>query len=80
MRTTAGNICATGLYSRDKAPPRHPVSCEIDGRAHTGIYWVAGKILTVATGRGGKSTQMRGMPAEALAKQLLEKLAEEGKA
>lgn len=36
--------------------------------------------MTVSTGMGGRSTQVRGMPAEALAKQLLQKLAKEGKA
>jgi hypothetical protein len=64
----------------DNNPSRHPVSCEIDGKAHRGTYWVAGKILTVSTGKGGKSTQIRGTPAETLAKQLLHKLAMEGKA
>ena len=67
-------------HSVDKPPLRHQVSCVVDGRAHTGIYWVAGKILTVATGRGGKSTQVRGKPAEILAQQLLQQLAQEGKA
>jgi hypothetical protein len=64
----------------DNNPSRYPVSCEIDGKSHRGTYWVAGKILTVSTGMGGRSTQVRGMPAEALAKQLLQKLAKEGKA
>jgi hypothetical protein len=64
----------------DHNPSRHPVSCEIDGKAHRGTYWVAGKILTVSTGMGGKSTQVRGLPIETLAKQLLQKLAQEGKA
>jgi len=64
----------------DKNPSRYQVSCEIDGKSHRGTYWVAGKILTVSTGMGGRSTQVRGMPAEALAKQLLQKLAKEGKA
>ena len=67
-------------YSMDNNPRRHPVSCEIDGKPYRGTYWVAGKILTVATGMGGKSTQIRGMPAEVLAKQLLQKLAKEGNA
>jgi hypothetical protein len=67
-------------YRMDNNPRRYPVSCEIDGKPHRGTYWVAGKILTVSTGMGGKSTQVRGMPAEALAKQLLQKLAKEGKA
>jgi hypothetical protein len=36
-----------------KPPPRHPIACEYDGKAHKGTYRVAGKILTVATGGGG---------------------------
>lgn len=64
----------------DKSPQRYPVSCEIDGKPHRGTYWVAGKILTVSTGMGGKSTQVGGMPAETLAKQLLQELVKEGKA
>lgn len=64
----------------DNYPQRHIVSCEIDGKPHRGTYWVAGKILTVSTGMGGKSTQARGAPIETLAKQLLQKLAKEGKA
>jgi len=58
----------------------YPVTCEIDGKAHRGTYWIAGKILTVATGMGGKSTQVGSTPAEALAKRLLQDLAKEGKA
>jgi len=64
----------------DQNPRRYPVTCEIDGKAHRGVYWVAGKILTVATGMGGKSTQVGSMPAEVLAKRLLKELAKEGKA
>ena len=41
---------------------------------------MAGKILIVSTGLGGKSTQVGAVPAEVLAKQLLEQLAKEGKA
>ena len=61
-------------------PPRYPVTCEFDGKLHRGTYWVAGKILTVSTGLGGKSTQVGAVPDEVLAKQLLEQLAKEGKA
>lgn len=64
----------------DNAPPRYPVTCEIDGKAYRGTYWVAGKILTVSTGMGGKSKQVGLTPAEDLAKQLLQELAKEGKA
>ena len=63
-----------------KEPQRHRVSCEIDGKRHEGNYWVAGKILVVSTGRGGKSTQLGAMSPEALAGQLLLQLASEGKA
>jgi hypothetical protein len=51
---------------------RHAVTAEIDGETHKGTYWVAGKILTVSTGLGGKSRQVGATPAEALAKQLLQ--------
>ena len=64
----------------DLSPPRYPVACEIDGKTHKGTYWIAGKILTVSTGLGGKSKQVGSTPAEALAKQLLKELAKEGKA
>lgn len=60
--------------------PRHPVTCDVDGKTYQGTYWVAGKILTVATGLGGKSRQVGSTPPEALAKQLLENLAKAGKA
>jgi hypothetical protein len=56
------------------------VTCEIDGKTYRGTYWVAGKILTVSTGMGGKSKQVGSTLAKDLAKQLLLKLAEEGKA
>jgi len=64
----------------DRTPPRTPVTCEIDGKTYRGTYWVAGKILTVSTGMGGKSTQVGSTPPEILAAQLLRKLAKEGKA
>jgi hypothetical protein len=64
----------------DQTPPRYPVTCEIDGTTYTGNYWIAGKILTVSTGMGGKSKQVGTAPAEKLAKQLLQELAKEGKA
>ncbi|TSA14606.1 MAG: hypothetical protein D4R74_07975 [Betaproteobacteria bacterium] len=78
---TLFTITSAGAYrTMDNNPPRHRVSCEIDGKSHRGTYWVAGKILTVSTGLGGKSTQVRGTPVETLAMQLLQKLAKEGKA
>jgi hypothetical protein len=65
----------------DHPPPaRHPVTCEIDGKAYKGTYWIAGKILTVATGGGGKSKQVGTMEPEALAMQLLRELVKAGKA
>ena len=65
----------------DSTPPkRHPVTCEVDGKTHQGTYWVAGKILTVATGLGGVSRQVGKMEPEVLAKQLLTELVRAGKA
>ncbi|MFH1604708.1 MAG: hypothetical protein ABIH03_12460 [Pseudomonadota bacterium] len=64
----------------DQSPPRYPVTCEINGKTYMGNYWIAGKILTVSTGRGGKSKQVGSMSAEALAEELLLQLAREGKA
>jgi hypothetical protein len=64
----------------DQPPPRYPVTVEIEGRTYKGNYWVAGKILTVSTSRGGKSRQVGSTPAEDLAQQLLQQLAREGKA
>lgn len=60
--------------------PRHPVTCEFDSRTHKGTYWVAGKILTVATGWGGRSRQVGSMQPELLARQLLLELVKAGKA
>jgi len=65
---------------RDKYPQRHPVACEVDGKVFRGTYWVAGKILTVSTGMGGKSRQVGSMSPETLAKQLLGLMAKDGKA
>ena len=39
----------------NQTPPRYPVTCEIDGKTFKGTYWIAGKILTVSTGMGGKA-------------------------
>lgn len=64
----------------DNSPTRHPVTCEIDGKQYRGTYWVAGKILTVSTGMGGKSTQVSAGADENLAKRLLRELALAGKA
>jgi len=64
----------------DRPPPRYPVTCEFDDKTHKGTYWVAGKILTVSTGLGGKSKQVGTMVPEALAKQLLLELVKTGKA
>ena len=64
----------------DNDPPRYAVTCEIDGTAHRGTYWIAGKILTVSTGMGGKSKQVGSTSAEILAEQLLRDLVKEGKA
>ena len=64
----------------DHTPPRSPVTCDFDGKTYRGTYWVAGKILTVSTGLGGKSKQVGSKSAEALAVQLLRQMAQEGKA
>ena len=63
-----------------KPLPRYPITCETDGKTHKGTYWVAGKILTVSTGLGGKSKQVGTTEPEALAKQLLLELVKAGKA
>jgi hypothetical protein len=62
-----------------KPATRHPITCEFDGETHKATYWVAGKILTVATGRGGKSKQVGTMEPEVLARQLLLELVKAGK-
>ena len=59
---------------------RLPITCEFEGKTYRGTYWVAGKILTVSTGLGGKSRQVGSMSEDALAKQLLVALAKDGKA
>ncbi len=63
-----------------KPPSRHPVTCDYDGETHKATYWVAGKILTVATRWGGNSRQVGTIEPEALAKQLLLELVKAGKA
>jgi hypothetical protein len=65
---------------RTDPPPRHSFTIEVDGQSYKGTYWVAGKILTVATGLGGKSKQVGTMEPEELAKKLLLELVEAGKA
>ena len=67
-------------YHMDDTPSRNPVTCELEGKTYRGTYWVAGKILTVATGMGGKSKQAGRASPHALAEQLLQQLAREGKA
>lgn len=62
------------------APTRYPITCELEGKAYRGKYWIAGKIMTVATGLGGKSRQVGSVEPEALAKHLLGELARAGKA
>lgn len=69
-----------GAPHRDKNTPRHRFACEIDGKEYQGTYWIAGKIMTVSTGLGGKSRQIGDKRPEALAIQLLGVLAREGKA
>ena len=64
----------------DPTPSRYPVTVEIDGKKYKSTYWVAGRILTVSTGKGGKSKQVGSAPPEILAGELLQKLAQEGKA
>jgi len=64
----------------EKPPVRNPISCEINGKVYRGTYWVAGKILTVSTGMGGKSKQVGTKLAETLAAELLRQLAKDGKA
>ena len=62
------------------APTRHPITCELEGKAYRGKYWIAGKIMTVATGLGGKSRQVGAVDPEELAKRLLGELVRAGKA
>ncbi len=61
-------------------PPSHPITCEFEGKTHKGTCWVAGRILTVVTGLGGRSKQLGTIEAEALAMQLLLELVKTGKA
>ncbi len=64
-----------GPSLNEKPPKRHPVSCVIDGKEYAGTYWVAGKILIVTSGLGGKSRQVGADLPEALARQLLGNMA-----
>ncbi len=58
---------------------RHPVTVEIDGNIYKGNYWIAGKIMTVSTSRGGRSRQVGATPPMVLAEQLLGDLVRLGK-
>jgi hypothetical protein len=71
---------ADNAVMETEPPPRHPITVELDGQTHKGTYWVAGKILTVATGRCGNSKQVGTMEPEVLAKQLLLELVKAWKA
>ena len=62
------------------APTRYPITCELEGKAYRGKYWIAGKIMTVATGLGGKSRQVGAVDPEELARRLLGELVRAGKA
>ncbi len=65
----------------DKDPvPRHRITREVNGKTHRGIFWVAGQILTVSTGLGGKSKLVGKLEPEVLAKQLLLEMVKTGKA
>ena len=59
--------------------PRHRIRCELDGKTYEGNYWVAGKLLVVSTAKGGTSARLGLRYPEAVAAQLLTKLAAEGK-
>jgi len=64
----------------EKAVPRIPVTCEVNGQSYRGTYWVAGHILTVTTGGGGKSERVGSAVPQALSEKLLQRLVQEGKA
>jgi len=78
--TDPGSTTPAWSLHKDKYLRRYPIACDVDGKTYRGNYWVAGKILVVSTSMGGKSRQLGSMPPDALAKQLLENLAREGKA
>jgi hypothetical protein len=59
---------------------RHRINCVVDGQTFEGNYWIAGKILVVSTAKGGASTQVGLHQPQALAENLLQQLAREGKA
>jgi hypothetical protein len=52
----------------NNAPPRHPVICEFEGQTYKGTSRVAGKLLTAATGGGGRSKQSGTMGPQELAR------------
>lgn len=64
----------------NQTPSRYPVTYEIECKTFKGTYWIAGKILTLSTGMGGKSRQVGSGPAEDLAEKLLLQLVKEGRA
>jgi hypothetical protein len=59
--------------------PRHSLSVEVEDKTYRGTYRVAGKILTVSTGLGGKSKLLGTMEPDILATQLLLELVKAGK-
>jgi hypothetical protein len=59
---------------------RQRIRCDVDGKTYEGNYWIAGKILVVSTSKGGASHQIGSNDHQALAINLLRRLASEGKA
>ena len=58
----------------------HAIHIKLDGRTYTGTYVVDRKMLTVSTTYGRKTSEVRKLQQDTLAKQLLEELVREEKA
>ena len=51
-----------------------PISVEVDGKTYSGDFEVRGRVVTVTTSYGTKSTQVGGSPPDVVAKTLLREL------
>jgi hypothetical protein len=56
-------------------PVRRPISVEVAGKVHNGVYWrSAGRVVEVSYNGRTKGTQIGGSPIESIAKMLLSEM------
>ncbi len=57
----------------------YEISVEVNGKIYKGTYEVRSKMIFVSSAYGSKTTQIGGMPQEALAKMLLREILRESR-